>query len=220
VKQGLKRHCRAGVWPLFAAVVLALATGGCSARKAGAGSPGPSPARTASDEAGGAKDSATGPSVTISYAHSGDYLRTMSVTKYESAQVIATRNQGAKDAGAILRFEGGVVIWQVESGGGIFSHAKYRIGKVNYGKVPDGFSQVIPDSGLPEPMEPGHYYVFSVQRASGSRSFEAVKVRSDGMLEGYGAEPRAGSSYELCCNLSPDFARSAAAQDSGSSDSP
>jgi hypothetical protein len=82
---------------------------------------------------------------------------------------------------------------------------------VKYGQMPAGFSQTAPDSGPPEPLEPSTYYVFSVTRASGSTSFEAVKVDSDGSLEAYAAEPRAGTSFSLCCNVSADFSASAGA---------
>ena len=143
----MKRRRRTGLRFLLAAVVLAVVTGGCSARKATPGSTIPSKAGTAPDQAAGQQASNLGPTVTVSYAHTDDYLRRMSVTKYESAQVIATRKKDAKDTAAIVRFEGGVVIWRIESGGGIFSHAKFRVGKVDYGKVPDAFNQVIPESG-------------------------------------------------------------------------
>ncbi|MGH7933000.1 MAG: hypothetical protein ACREQN_07500, partial [Candidatus Binataceae bacterium] len=57
----------------------------------------------------------------------------------------------------------------------------------------------------PEPLEPDHYYIFEVSRGSGSISWEAVKVSADGSLESYVAEPRAGTSYRLCCNVGLDF---------------
>jgi hypothetical protein len=44
-----------------------------------------------------------------------------------------------------------------------------------------------------------------VTRASGSTNYEAIKVEADGALEAYEAEPRAGTSFRLCCNLSAGF---------------
>ena len=34
---------------------------------------------------------------------------------------------------------------------------------------------------------------------------EAVKVLADGSLQAYNAQPRAGSSYLLCCNIASEF---------------
>jgi hypothetical protein len=65
--------------------------------------------------------------------------------------------------------------------------------------------QTIPDAEPPEPLEPDNFYIFSVTRKSGSISYEAVKVNADGSLEAYEADPRAGTSFRLCCNLSSDF---------------
>ncbi|MGO8802050.1 hypothetical protein, partial [Candidatus Binatus sp.] len=49
------------------------------------------------------------------------------------------------------------------------------------------------------------YYVFQIERQSGSSSYQAVKVQADGSLQAYNAQPRAGSSYLLCCNVTADF---------------
>jgi hypothetical protein len=38
-----------------------------------------------------------------------------------------------------------------------------------------------------------------------------VKVNGDGSLEAYEADPRAGSSFWLCCNLAGDFTLTASA---------
>jgi hypothetical protein len=81
----------------------------------------------------------------------------------------------------------------------------YRLSEVQYGVVPRHFVQSTPDSGPPEPLEPNHYYIFSVMRVSGSTNYEAIKVEADGSLEGYDAEPRAGTSFRLCCNVNADF---------------
>jgi hypothetical protein len=163
-----------------------------------------------------AADQASAPStpeakIHISYAHPDDFLDSMIVTKYSSAQTLASP---AQDAGAtIVRFDAGVVVWQftvardflsgvpvVGSGG-----KRYRPGEVKYGELPDHFLASIPDNGPPEPLEPDHYYVFAVTRGSGSVSYEAAKVSGDGSLEAYQADPRAGSSFRLCCNVATDF---------------
>jgi hypothetical protein len=47
--------------------------------------------------------------------------------------------------------------------------------------------------------------VFQIERQSGSTSYQAVKVLADGSLQAYNAQPRAGSSYLLCCNVTSDF---------------
>ena len=77
--------------------------------------------------------------------------------------------------------------------------------QVTYGKLPPNFVSNIPDSGPPQPLQPDHYYIFAVTRASGVASYEAVKVNADGSLEAYMAEPRAGDSFRLCCDIGADF---------------
>jgi len=71
--------------------------------------------------------------------------------------------------------------------------------------VPTHFTQVLPEEGPPEPLDRGAYYVFQIERVSGSTSYQAVKVQADGSLQAYNAQPRAGSSYLLCCNVTSDF---------------
>jgi hypothetical protein len=93
---------------------------------------------------------------------------------------------------------------------GLGKRIPYAVTHVKYGEVPRGFAQTSPDTGPPEPLEPDHYYVFSVIRASGSTNYEAVKVQSDGQLMAYNADPRAGDSFQLCCNIAPDFTVTAA----------
>jgi hypothetical protein len=68
---------------------------------------------------------------------------------------------------------------------------------------------------------PPHPYRYTAQRASGTLSYEAMRVEPDGSLDGYEAEPRAGTSYVLCCNVSPDFVQPTAPMiPEGSSSSP
>lgn len=172
------------------------------------------PADSGSGE-GGSGDASSAPpgaTVAITYAHKGDYLSSLSVTKFSGTEMIESRNLDPQRIASIIRFDGGVTVWEIEADTGMFSKLpvvgagdKFALKSVTYGKLPAHFAQTTPDSGSPEPLETGHYYIFTARRASGALSYEAVRVESDGSLEGYDAEPRAGTSYVLCCNVSPDF---------------
>jgi hypothetical protein len=149
----------------------------------------------------------------ISYSHPEDYLSSLVVTKYSAAQPLKTFQTNDGQA-TTVRFDGGVTVWQLGVEKGFLSRVpmigtstpQYAPTQVKYGELPAHFVASIPDSGPPEPLESDHYYVFAATRGSGSTSYEAVKVNGDGSLEAYEADPRAGSSYWLCCNLSADFA--------------
>lgn len=187
---------------------LAMAAPGCSIfgkREA-------APAATApADDAQSSNDQALpGPEakIHISYSKHGDFLKSLVVTKYSSADTIAPGPGGA----SIVRFNGGVEVWRFAYQHGMFSDLPiggstdaYAVTEIQYGVLPAHFVESMPDSGPPEPLEPGHYYVFAVTRQSGSTSYQAVKVNPDGSLEGYDADPRAGTSFSLCCNVSADF---------------
>jgi hypothetical protein len=173
-----------------------------------------SPAEGAPTEGGATEGNSAPPGATvaITYAHKGDYLALLSVSKFNGTEMVRSRNLDPQHVASIIRFDGGVTVWEIQAGAGVFSKLpvvgagdKFATKSVTYGKLPDHFSQVTPDSGLPEPLEVGHYYIFTAQRASGTLSYEAVRVETDGSLDGYEAEPRAGTSYLLCCNVSPDF---------------
>lgn len=154
-----------------------------------------------------------GANVQISYRHRDDYLASLSVYKFTGAVVLESEN-GA-DPGhspTIVRFNGGVPVWEIKADTGLISklpglgsHKKFKIYHVHYGKLPKYFTQLLPNGGPPEPLETGRYYIFAVRRALGKTNYEALKVEDDGSLEGYDAEPRAGTSYALCCNLNADF---------------
>jgi hypothetical protein len=161
---------------------------------------------------GEANSSPPGATVAISYAHKGDYLASLSVSKFNGAEMVESRNIDAQHVASIIRFDGGVTVWEIGADTGVFSKLpllgsgdKFAAKSVTYGKLPVHFAQVTPESGPPEPLEAGHYYIFTAQRASGTLSYEAVRVEADGSLDGYEAEPRAGTSYALCCNVNPDF---------------
>lgn len=150
--------------------------------------------------------------IQISYSQPKDFLDTLSLTKYSGASSLTTAPAGANGTASVVRFEGGTPIWQIDIEPGMFSQMPlgfstntYAVSEVKYGKVPPHFVQTIPDLGPPEPLEPGHFYIFSVTRKSGSVSYDAVKVNADGSLQAYEADPRAGTSFRLCCNLPADF---------------
>jgi hypothetical protein len=150
--------------------------------------------------------------IQISYSHPNDFLSTILLTKYSGANVLATAPAGSNGAASVVRFEGGMPMWQINVEPGMFSAMplgfsanNYAVSEVKYGNVPPHFVQTIPDAGPPEPLEPNHFYIFSVTRKSGSISYQAVKVNADGSLQAYEADPRAGTSFRLCCNISSDF---------------
>jgi hypothetical protein len=148
----------------------------------------------------------------ISYAHADDFLSSLTVTKYSGAQSILTLDSKDGQASSIIRFDGGTEVWRIDvdkpllSGVPVLGSEKgYAPAEVSYGSMPQRFLQSVPDGEPPEPLESDRYYIFAVTRASGSASYEAVKVDGDGSLEAYDAEPRAGTSFRLCCNLGADF---------------
>jgi len=116
---------------------------------------------------------------------------------------------------SLVRFQGGDPVWAIESDasakGILLGHIPGTgaradaLKSVSYGQLPAGFSQEAPDYGSPEPLEPNKYYVFSVTRGSGATSYQVIRVQADGSVEAYDADPRAGTSYELCCDVPSDF---------------
>jgi hypothetical protein len=149
--------------------------------------------------------------VAISYRRSGDALARATVIKFFGAEVIANHQRDASRTESVVRFDGGVPIWEFKADEGTFGSltgvgaAKYSLKSIDYAKVPTHFTQVLPEEGPPEPLDRGAYYVFQIERVSGSVSYQAVKVLADGSLQAYNAQPRAGSSYLLCCNVTADF---------------
>lgn len=134
------------------------------------------------------------------------------MTKYAGASTVTTAPAGASGTASVVRFEGGIPVWQINVEPGMFSEMpigfsskNYAVSEVKYGNVPPHFVQSTPDLGPPEPLEADHFYIFSVTRKSGSISYEAVKVNPDGSLQAYEADPRAGTSFRLCCDVSSDF---------------
>ena len=176
----------------------------------------PGPTSAASPPSDQPSDSAPPPGpeakIQISYSQPNDFLDTLSLTKYSDAKTLTTGPAAGSGAATVVRFEGGIPVWQIDIEPGMFSEMPlgfstktYAVNEVKYGNVPPHFVQSIPDVGPPEPLEPGHFYIFSVTRKSGSISYDAVKVNADGSLQAYEADPRAGTSFRLCCNLPADF---------------
>ena len=199
------------LWPVAMLLTLALATQGCSSVKSlwGTGDD------TDLDEAANANEGEPLPppvaNVAISYRRPGDALARATVIKYFGAEVIANHQRDASHTESVVRFDGGVPIWEFKADESTFGSitgvgaAKYSLKSIDYAKIPPYFSQILPEEGPPEPLDRGAYYVFQIERQSGSTSYQAVKVLADGSLQAYNAQPRAGSSYLLCCNVRADF---------------
>ena len=151
------------------------------------------------------------PSIQIAYAKSGDTLKSIVVSQFTGANILRTVNQDGKEA-TVVRFDGGVPIWQFHATRSLLNpltaieKTPYHLVGVDYGKLPDGFTQEVPEVGPPPPLDAGGYYIFAIERASGVISYQVVKVNPDLSLQAYDAEPRAGTSYKLCCNVTADFA--------------
>ena len=149
--------------------------------------------------------------VAITYRRPGDALARATVIKFFGAEVIANHQRDASRTESVVRFDGGVPIWEFKADESTFGSitgvggSKYSLKSVEYSKVPPHFTQILPEEGPPEPLDRGSYYVFQIERQSGSVSYQAVKVLADGSLQAYNAQPRAGSSYLLCCNVTADF---------------
>jgi hypothetical protein len=194
--------------PFAAAVLVAFVAYGCSSQKkvssidsgddyadSDAGEPLPAPIAN----------------VQISYSRPNDSLERVTVSKYFGAEVIAKMQSRSGRTASVIRFDGGVPVWEIKADRSLagriadIGSAGWAVKNLEYGKLPPHFSQILPDEGPPEPLERGSFYVFSIDRSSGTTSYEAVKVLADGSLQAYAAQPRAGSSFLLCCGLNTDF---------------
>ena len=189
-------------------ILIALASFGCSSKKK-------------VEDIGAADDSApdagTEPqppptaTVEISYSHPKDSMERATVSKYFGAEIIQTTQTHSGRSASVIRFDGGVPIWEVRADRSLagrisdIGSSGWAIQQLQYGKVPAHFTQVLPDAGPPEPLDRGSFYVFTIERASGTVSYQAVKVLADGSLQAYAAQPRAGSSFLICCGLASDF---------------
>jgi hypothetical protein len=194
---------------IIAALLLAVFSGGCGAHKQveqPASAPSQSLAPLPGPEA----------KIHISYARPNETLSSLVVSKYSTAENLLTVNAKGGQTASIVRFDGGGEVWQIDVDKSLLSDVPvigadktYAPSEVKYGSVPSRFLQSVPQGDPPEPLEADHYYIFTVTRASGATSYQAVKVDTDGSLEAYDAEPRAGTSFRLCCNVAPDFTTAA-----------
>jgi hypothetical protein len=168
-----------------------------------------SPSPSAETDATSDEPPPPGASIDISYSRPNDYLMAFEVVKYMDARPISKRVLAPGQESTIAILDGGVPVWQFHAEKGLLGDFGFdkslNVKKVTYGVLPKNFVELMPESGPPEPLEPGHYYVFSVTRASGSQSQSVVKVNADGSLSAFAAQPLAGNSFEICCNLTPDF---------------
>jgi hypothetical protein len=198
-------HCAIGLRILLAACLIAC---GCASHRSEA-----VPSSSSHDAQNSENGPLPGPDakINISYSRPDDFLSSLIVTQYSAADAVLAET-AKDDHASIIRFDGGVVVWQIGVQNSLLADVpmlgtrkSYAVKEVKYGTLPSNFTATIPESGPPQPLETDHYYVFTVTRASGSTSYEAVKVNGDGSLEAYAADPRAGDSFRLCCNVSPDF---------------
>jgi hypothetical protein len=149
-------------------------------------------------------------SIQISYAKADDTLQSVVVSQYTGANVLRTLNGGDGEA-SVVRFDGGVPVWKFHANRSLLNplskieKTPYHVATIEYGKVPSGFGQDTPEDGPPAPLNAGGYYIFAIERSSGATSYQAVRVKPDLTIQAYDAEPRAGTSYKLCCNISSDF---------------
>jgi hypothetical protein len=204
------------LWSVAILAMFALATQGCSSVTSKVKSMWSSDDdSTDLDDAANANEGEPLPppvaNVAITYRRTDDALARATVIKYFGAEVIANHQRDASHTESVVRFDGGVPIWEFKADEGTFGSltgvgaTKYSLKSIEYGKVPAHFAQVLPEEGPPEPLDRGAYYVFQIERVSGSTSYQTVKVLADGSFQAYNAQPRAGSSYMLCCNVTSDF---------------
>ncbi len=200
----------AGASATLLLVAIALAGAGCSAKTTASAEPAAAPPPAAEN---GSSQPAVTAKITITYEKQNDTLESVTVKQFTGATVIRNRSVDGKQSASIVRFDGGVTIWKFHSNRTVLNplseieSGTYRVEKVGYGDVPTGFTQDVPESGVPEPLAADSFYIFTIKRASGAISYEAVKVNADTSLQVYDADPRAGTSYELCCDLASDFAQ-------------
>ncbi len=162
--------------------------------------------------------------VHIEYAERRDFLRSLTVVEYQRAQLLMARPASEGHARSLVRFGGGTTIWRIEpkpvkrtllSRASPFSvlsdipvanvNGDLRVSAVAYGKLPRGLIQTLPEAGPPDPLETGEYYMVRVERAFGVTNYQVVRLDANGEIEVYDADPRAGDSYELCCDVSSQF---------------
>ncbi len=200
-----RSHCRRAVTLALLALLASSLSSfiiGCSLLKKNTN---PGPAITVEDQT---PRPAVPASIQISYEKPNDTLQSVVVSQFTGANVLRTANEGGS-ATSLVRFDGGVPIWKLHANRSLLnplSKTPYHVTSIEYGNLPAGFAQDAPDVGPPPPLDAGGYYIFSIERGSGATSYQAVRVNSDFTLQAYDAEPRAGTSYKLCCDVGSGFA--------------
>jgi len=135
---------------LLAAIVIGAVIVGCGSQQQS-----PQPTGKLADAATQTSDNMPPPGpeakIHISYALPNDFLSSLVVTKYDSADDVPTKSTG-KDANAsIVRFHGGLVVWQIGVERSVLGQLPV-LGKdkhtaprqVKYGSVPAEFTQANP----------------------------------------------------------------------------
>src|SRR6202043_367530 len=104
--------------PAIAALAFTIAIAGCSthAKQAEtAASP------TPDQSAGSTPPLGPEAKIQISYSQPNDFLSTILLTKYTGADVLETAPAGSHGTAAVVRFEGGMPMWQINVEPGMFS---------------------------------------------------------------------------------------------------
>src|SRR5437660_1503131 len=99
------RYSPAGVCFLLTACLIA---GGCSSSKNAAATSSTRVPQTSEDAIQSGPDA----KINISYSRPDDFLNSVTVTEYSSAETVLTE-PGKGPSASIIRFEGGVVVWQI-----------------------------------------------------------------------------------------------------------
>ena len=93
--------------------------------------------------------------VAITYRRPGDALARATVIKFFGAEVIANHQRDASRTESVVRFDGGVPIWEFKADESTFGSitgvggSKYSLKSVEYAKVPPHFTQILPEEGPP-----------------------------------------------------------------------
>ena len=105
-------------------------------------------------------------SIQICYAKPDDTLQSVVVSHFTGANVLRTVDEGDGEA-SLVRFDGGVPIWKFHANRSVLNpltksaRRQFTLTSIDYGKLPTGFVQDVPESGPPPPLGPGGYYIFA-----------------------------------------------------------
>src|SRR6266852_723627 len=185
-ESGRLRERRWLLWPLMILLIVALGGQGCSYVK----SLWSSGDDTDLDDAATANEGEPLPppvaNVAVSYKRPGDALARATVIKFFGADVIANHPRDAAHTESVVRFDGGVPIWEFKADESTFGSltgvgaGKYALKNIEYAKVTADFSQVVTDAWPAQGRDRAAYSVFEIVRQSGSASYQAAKVLAAG----------------------------------------